>query len=364
VVAGDRVYTTLTDLHTVYALAADDGHVLWRFIASGRIDSSPTCENGRLVFGDNDGYVYCLNAANGARLWRFQAAPGSKRIMVRDQLESAWPVSGSLVVRNGIVYAIAGRNNHMDGGLFLYGLDLKTGEVLSFSKLESLAEFSVNKDIVIDDGKNFLFDTALVDPGDGKVVTYCKRFGQMKYPFLMAGCVGFTLEPRITDGARYDTYRRHQHLGRLHGDVMIGEGKEAWGFFSDAPDNGNKQLKQMGFQGGAKSGQESQKGSNGYDNWLIHDGASPWNTRPVTDKWGPKSMVTAMVKAGDTLYVAIQTDVTNPKLGLLQKYSADKGALLGSMLLDGAPRFDSMAIAGQRVYIGTEDHRVICLGRK
>ena len=40
------------------------------------------------------------------------------------------------------------------------------------------------------------------------------------------------------------------------------------------------------------------------------------------------------------------------------------GAVVGVDSGDGAPRFDSMAIAGQSIYIGTEDHRVICLGGK
>ena len=121
----------------------------------------------------------------------------------------------------------------------------------------------------------------------------------------------------------------------------------------------------MGFQQeDEKARQEGQKGAKGYENWLIHDGATPWNSQPVTDKWGLKSMVTAMVKADDALYVAIQTDVTNPKVGLLQKYSAADGKLLESVPLDGAPRFDSMAVAGQRIYLGTEDHRLICLGGK
>ena len=48
--------------HTLYALDANSGELLWQFTAGGRIDSSPTIHNGSVLFGCADGWVYCLRA--------------------------------------------------------------------------------------------------------------------------------------------------------------------------------------------------------------------------------------------------------------------------------------------------------------
>ena len=50
--------------------------------------------------------------------------------MVDGQLESAWPVPGSVLVVDGAAYFVAGRSSHLDGGMFLYKLDAATGQTL------------------------------------------------------------------------------------------------------------------------------------------------------------------------------------------------------------------------------------------
>jgi hypothetical protein len=49
-------------------------------------------------------------------------------MMSFEQLESAWPVSGSVLVLDGIVHCVAGRSAFLDGGMRLLGLDAKTGQ--------------------------------------------------------------------------------------------------------------------------------------------------------------------------------------------------------------------------------------------
>jgi hypothetical protein len=48
-------------------------------------------------------------------------------------LESAWPVHGSVLVQNEVLYCSAGRSSNLDGGITLYGLDPQTGRVLHHS---------------------------------------------------------------------------------------------------------------------------------------------------------------------------------------------------------------------------------------
>ena len=57
------------------------------------------------------------------------AAPFDRRIGYFDQVESAWPVHGSILVRDGFAYATAGRSTYLDGGIRVYGLDPATGNV-------------------------------------------------------------------------------------------------------------------------------------------------------------------------------------------------------------------------------------------
>ncbi|MHC4517118.1 MAG: outer membrane protein assembly factor BamB family protein [Planctomycetota bacterium] len=135
VVASERVFFAEQDRHMLYALSAGDGKTVWAFAADGRIDSPPTISRGMCVFGTRNGFVYCLRAADGALVWRFRAAPRDRRLFSYEQLESVWPVHGSVLIDDQsprklpVVYFAAGRSSHLDGGIFLYGLDLKTGEV-------------------------------------------------------------------------------------------------------------------------------------------------------------------------------------------------------------------------------------------
>jgi outer membrane protein assembly factor BamB len=135
-VAVDRVYTALVHEHGVACVCAADGTRLWEFLAGGRIDSPPTCVGDRIYFGSAEGAVYCLRAADGQLVWRFEAAPRQRQIAAFGQLESAWPVSGSVLVQNGRVFFAAGRSSHLDGGLYLFALDAVSGDVLHRRRLE------------------------------------------------------------------------------------------------------------------------------------------------------------------------------------------------------------------------------------
>lgn len=136
IIAGGRVFTSLTDEHQVIALDSESGNILWKFFAGARVDSPPTCYEGAILFGSADGYVYCLSASDGKLKWRFCAAPADRRMGAFGQLESAWPVSGSVLVLDGTVYFAAGRSSQLDGGIHLFGLDAESGAVKCRTNLD------------------------------------------------------------------------------------------------------------------------------------------------------------------------------------------------------------------------------------
>lgn len=131
VIAGGKLFTAKMDSHTLYALNERTGEEEWTYTAGARIDSPPTIDSGRVLFGATDGWVYCLRESDGALAWRYRAAPLDRRTMAYEQLESLWPVHGSVLVRENQVYCVAGRSNFLDGGLRLIRLNLETGEKLS-----------------------------------------------------------------------------------------------------------------------------------------------------------------------------------------------------------------------------------------
>jgi len=176
VAVGDKLFVALVDEHSVACLDAASGRTLWQFAAGGRVDSPPTWHDGSVLFGSADGWVYCLRASDGQLAWRFRAAPRERLIGADGQLESAWPVHGSVLVLNGpstgsgqapstgsgqapstgsgqapstgsgqapstgsgqaTVYFAAGRTSELDGGIHLYGLDAATGKQLHHTLLE------------------------------------------------------------------------------------------------------------------------------------------------------------------------------------------------------------------------------------
>ncbi len=134
--AGGSVYVADKDRHTVYALDMSSGKTLWHFVAGGRVDSPPTIDGGRVLFGCGDGYVYCLRAGDGELAWRCRVAPANRRMVAFEQVESVWPVHGSVLVQDGVVTCVAGRSMFLDGGLRVCRVSAATGEFLGESVLD------------------------------------------------------------------------------------------------------------------------------------------------------------------------------------------------------------------------------------
>jgi hypothetical protein len=77
-----------------------------------------------------DGSVYALRASDGELCWRFRAAPTDLRHMAFEQLESVWPVHGSVLVEDGVASFVCGRSCFLDRGMKFFRLDAKTGKKL------------------------------------------------------------------------------------------------------------------------------------------------------------------------------------------------------------------------------------------
>lgn len=97
-----RVFAGSSD-HGMYALAAQDGTVLWRFETLGPVQSEPLYDNREdtLYFGSNDGSLYKVNASTGALLWRFSTgAEISRRVVLQGGLVYAVNANDTVIAMN------------------------------------------------------------------------------------------------------------------------------------------------------------------------------------------------------------------------------------------------------------------------
>src|SRR5438093_896914 len=55
---------------TVYAMGANDGHVIWTYHADGAVKASPSLSGGLLYFGDYSGHVQAVSERTGRLQWK------------------------------------------------------------------------------------------------------------------------------------------------------------------------------------------------------------------------------------------------------------------------------------------------------
>ena len=126
-VSGDAVLIADADRGRLFSLSLSDAETNWTFTANGRIDSPPTIYQGMCLFGSHDGYVYGLDASSGELVWKFRAAPIDRRMIAFGNLESAWPVPGSVLIHDEMAFVAAGRAPDADGGIEVHALEPHTG---------------------------------------------------------------------------------------------------------------------------------------------------------------------------------------------------------------------------------------------
>ncbi|MBT3199486.1 MAG: PQQ-binding-like beta-propeller repeat protein [Phycisphaerales bacterium] len=394
VIAGGIVYVASVDTHQIMALKASDGSVVWKFTAGGRIDSPPTITGGLCVFGSRDGYVYCLRAGDGALAWRFLAAPTDRRFGAFGQVESVWPVHGSLLVRDGVVYAAAGRSSFVDGGITLYALDLATGQVRRKKQLYD-KPMSVDNgggsgsmdmlqgartDIMVSGPKSIYmsrvqFDAKLTVSSSDSI----NRQGRRKTGLHLSATSGFLDDTYFNRS--FWTYARVWPGYALatsaskSGQILVFDDETTYsvkvfqqrgpgnhfrsGFFTPgsgymicADDNANESVQTASVKGAERERPDQMRSK-----------PAKWTRRlPVR--------VRAMVLAGDTLLTAGPPDeipaddplaaLQGRKGAILTSVSTKDGKTQGEYKLDHPPVFDGMAAAGKALFVVLKNRQIVC----
>ncbi|NNE91293.1 MAG: PQQ-like beta-propeller repeat protein [Verrucomicrobiales bacterium] len=111
---------------SVTAFDTDSGEQIWKFFADGPVRFAPVGGQGRILFGSDDGYFYCVKASDGSLVWKRKAVPNDRKVIGNGRLISVWPVRGGPVLKDERVYFAAGV--WPLEGVFVFCLDVKTGE--------------------------------------------------------------------------------------------------------------------------------------------------------------------------------------------------------------------------------------------
>ncbi|MCA9258636.1 MAG: PQQ-binding-like beta-propeller repeat protein, partial [Planctomycetales bacterium] len=102
--ADDRLYYGSSVDDTVTCLQAATGDELWSFFAEAPVRVAPTYDGGRVYFGSDDGYAYCLNASDGKLVWKRRPTPASRLIINNGRFIAPHPIRSGVVVDEGKAY--------------------------------------------------------------------------------------------------------------------------------------------------------------------------------------------------------------------------------------------------------------------
>jgi len=401
-IAEGLLFVASIDTHTVHALDATTGQEKWAFTAGGRIDSPPTIHDGMALFGSADGWVYALRATDGELIWRFRAAPHARMTFVNGQLESVWPVHGSVLVHGDRLAVAAGRTSYLDGGIRLYTLNPATGKMLSETTMYS-PDPETGKQPTGDetrDVRGALSDILLADGDD----VYMRH---IRLDFATGGHTRKGLHMLSPIGLLDDTWWHRAYW--LMSDRFIAHWSGWWKAGNVAPSGKILSYDENTIFG---YGRDKYPGGNtgqwrGGEKYQLFACAMPDRNappKPPTKRQkgkkppkpqGPKNpwtaklpfYVRAMVVADGTIFAAGPPEMTatrgsaenalilerpeeaeaawrGEKGGILWAVSTDDGGKLAEYQLKSMPIFDGMSATAGHLYLSTADGKVICFGGK
>ena len=383
IVADQKVFVASKDDHRVVCLDAAKGKIEWTFLPEGKVDSPPSYHRGRLVFGARDGSVYCLDAASGELAWRFRAAPQDRQMGAFEQLESVWPLFGTLLVHDDKVYCAAGRNTNVNMGFFLYQLDINTGRPLiavhhaADLSTQGEVDATVNADILVGDGSILHMRGMVFDMKTLKMIDLGKRFVQrarispphkMEIDLVMA--LGGFQDESFFNGALWhyrsktaniisldrenmygvNIYARNSFKSHTH--VNFHPGKESIKLFS---------VSRKSLTDRSPKGKQGKKKGSGLH---AESGAMPAWTSTIPIR------ATSLLVGSDKLFLAgvrDKIDASDPWAhfdgrmgGMITVHSKEDGRLVSQIELESPAVFDGLASAGGKLFVSCKDGAVLC----
>ncbi len=425
VIAGGNIYVAQKDMYRLCCLDAGTGNIRWTYTAGGRIDSPPTVYQGTVLFGSADGWVYCLRASDGKPAWRFRAAPHDRRMVAFNRLESAWPVHGSVLVKDGTAYFAAGRSSYLDGGIYLYGLDPVNGEIRYEKHLEGPypeipeecgrpfdMEGHLPDVLVADENTIFMRRDEFTPELERKESRKITQFGDSetglhlfstsasgllddswwdrsfwmysrRWPGYYIGNQApkagqiLAFNDSLTYGLKCFVERNvHSPFSRPgKGYLLYADHNHAEPILVDTTDSPEAVKWLPGVKKGIADFYWRRWEGNEYCDPAVNFDKGPGLTRAeptVWQEWVPVR-ARAMLLARNALFIAGPPDIIDPEDPLLHLEERDQGYLwivspasgekIAGYKLDASPVFDGMAAANENLFIATRSGKLLCFGK-
>ena len=373
-IAGRLAFVARPDAHEVVAIEADSGKVRWRFTANGRIDTPPTIYRGLCLFGTHAGSVYALRAASGKMIWHFRAAPSSERIVAYGQVESPWPVPGTVLIINDVAYFAAGRQPFADGGIFIFAVDPVSGRQLWVHRLDTIPQEGYYEnsglefdpiDILHQEGDGIALSRWIISL-DGQTVTVDKwnAFAKLSTGhgsvWVPRGC--WTYGPRHQARFRGEAPRRP--LCTFRDRTVLSSFNGSTGLFRRDFEIENGEQFNSKWITGWQAAQEGREGGTPFRTYRLAE-KTTWKADPFTPQSERKTArvvgkqltneVYGMALAGNGRLFVVHKD------GRLKIVSAADCSVLAERQVP-PPVWDGLAIASRRVYLVSQSGELVCMG--
>jgi outer membrane protein assembly factor BamB/exopolysaccharide biosynthesis protein/Icc-related predicted phosphoesterase len=159
----------------VYCLNAETGEIIWKYQTRNSVYSTPAIENGKVIFGSCDSSIYCLNIATGQKQW---------------EIKTNHTVMGTPVIENKTAY-IGGSD-----GVFR-AINTSNGKIIwTYSGIKGYVE---SKPLIYDNKIIFgAWDTNLyaLNKSDGTLAWKWNN-GQSRLHFSPAACIPVANDGKI-----------------------------------------------------------------------------------------------------------------------------------------------------------------------
>jgi hypothetical protein len=302
-------------------------------------------------------------------------------------------VHGSVLVHDGVAYAVAGRSSFLDGGMVVAALHPRTGKLLRSRRIDSIdpktgdmvtalmyydmpsSARGALPDILVADGENVYLRHLRIDPASLACIDASDA---------PAVATPSPRKPPATKGPAASSARR----ARVNCPVVANHLTSTAGLLDDSWFNqtywtidGKSHCKLLVFDEKAAYGVKPYAGATRHSRAIFRPGTGGYtlfaNGRPKhTKRWSVKVPVriVAMVVAGETLFVAGSPDAVDPqdpwaaidgrKGAVLWAVSAADGKKVAEYRLAAPPTYDGLAAASGKLYLTTRDGKVLCMSEK
>jgi outer membrane protein assembly factor BamB len=166
--AGGKVYFGSSSEDKVVCLDLKTGRTIWEFFAEGPVRLAPTLHGDKVLFGSDDGRLYCIRTDNGRLVWKTLIGPKDKRLPGNERMISLWPVRTGVVVVGELVYCCAGL--FPSQGVFSANVNLSDGKLASRSPLNFSPQGYIRRTgekLYVDGGRDKPRAMATIPPMNG-----------------------------------------------------------------------------------------------------------------------------------------------------------------------------------------------------